>query len=226
MGDRLIRMSAEQRHAGGRPRSFDEGKALDGAIDAFWRLGYEGASLAELTEAMGINKPSMYAVFGSKEELFVRALERYGQRYHEHLRQVLSKPRAYDILESYLRDTATAVRAGNSLGCLSIQGGISCGPNNARIPQLLAEYRHGIEEAIAKALAAADDAPYSDTEALAGFAVTVGQGLAVHAAAGVPQARLDAAVDVALAGLAMLLVANLRTDDADDRSRRRPATTS
>jgi AcrR family transcriptional regulator len=219
-------MSAEQRHAGGRPRSFDEGKALDGAIDAFWRLGYEGASLAELTEAMGINKPSMYAVFGSKEELFVRALERYGQRYHEHLRQVLSKPRAYDILESYLRDTATAVRAGNSLGCLSIQGGISCGPNNARIPQLLAEYRHGIEEAIAQALAAADDAPYSDTEALAGFAVTVGQGLAVHAAAGVPQARLDAAVDVALAGLAMLLVANLRTDDADDRSRRRPATTS
>jgi AcrR family transcriptional regulator len=222
----MVHMSAEQRHAGGRPRSFDEGKALDGAIDAFWRLGYEGASLAELTEAMGINKPSMYAVFGSKEELFVRALERYGQRYHEHLRQVLSKPRAYDILESYLRDTATAVRAGNSLGCLSIQGGISCGPNNARIPQLLAEYRHGIEEAIAKALAAADDAPYSDTEALAGFAVTVGQGLAVHAAAGVPQARLDAAVDVALAGLAMLLVANLRTDDADDRSRRRPATTS
>jgi len=223
--DRMVRMGAEQRHAGGRPRSFDEGQALDGAIDVFWRLGYEGASLAELTEAMGINKPSMYAVFGSKEELFVHALKRYGQRYHEHLRQVLTKPRAYDILESYLRDTAKAVRAGNSLGCLSIQGGISCGPNNARIPQLLAEYRHGIEEAVAKALAAADDAPYSDTEALAGFAVTIGQGLAVDAAAGVPQARLDAAVDVALAGLEMLLVSNLRTDDADGRSRRRPATT-
>jgi AcrR family transcriptional regulator len=221
----MVHMSAEQRHAGGRPRSFDEGRVLDGAIDVFWGLGYEGASLAELTEAMGINKPSLYAVFGSKEELFVRALDRYGQRYHEHLRQVLSKPRAYDILESYLRDTAKAVRAGNSLGCLSIQGGISCGPNNARIPQLLAEYRLGIEEAIAKALAAVDDAPYSDTEALAGFAVTIGQGLAVHAAAGVPQARLDAAVDVALAGLEMLLVSNLRTDDADGRSRRRPATT-
>lgn len=222
----MARMGAEQRHAGGRPRSFDEGRALDGAIDVFWRLGYEGASLAELTEAMGINKPSMYAVFGSKEELFVHALKRYGQRYHEHLRQVLSKPRAYDILDSYLRDTAKAVRAGNALGCLSIQGGISCGPNNARIPQLLAEYRHGIEEAIAKALAAADDAPNSDTEALARFAVTIGQGLAVDAAAGVPQAKLDAAVDVALAGLAMLLVSNLRTDDADGRSRRRPATKS
>lgn len=219
-------MSAENRHAGGRPRSFDEGHALDEALDVLWRLGYEGASLAELTEAMGINKPSLYAVFGSKEQLFVRALGRYSQRYHEHLRQVLSKPRAYDILESYLRDTARAVRAGNSLGCLSIQGGISCGPNNAHIPQLLAEYRHGIEEAIAKALAAADDAPDNDTEALAGFAVTIGKGLAVDAAAGVGQARLDAAVDVALAGLAMLLDSNLRTDDADGRSRRRHATTS
>jgi AcrR family transcriptional regulator len=221
----MFGMSAEQRHAGGRPRSFDEGQALDEALDVFWRLGYEGASLAELTEAMGINKPSLYAVFGSKEQLFVRALGRYSQRYHDHLRQVLSKPRAYDILESYLRDTAKAVRAGNSLGCLSIQGGISCGPNNARIPQLLAEYRHGIEVAIAKALAAADDAPDNDTEALAGFAVTIGKGLAVDAAAGVEQARLDAAVDVALAGLAMLLGSSLRTDDVDGRSRRRPATT-
>ncbi|WP_422743410.1 TetR/AcrR family transcriptional regulator [Mycobacterium sp. WMMD1722] len=199
-------MGAEQRHPGGRPRSFDEGQALDRAIDVFWRLGYEGASLAELTEAMGINKPSLYAVFGSKEELFVRALERYGQCYHEHLRQVLSRSRVYDILEAYLRDTARAVRAGNVLGCLSIQGGISCGPNNARIPQLLAEYRKGIEDAIAEALAAADDASDIDTAALAGFAVTIGQGLAVNAAAKAPQSRLDAAVDVAVAGLATSLV--------------------
>lgn len=219
-------MSAEQRHAGGRPRSFDEGEALDAAIDVFWRLGYEGASLAELTEAMGINRPSLYGVFGSKEDLFVRALQRYGQCYHERLRQVLSKSRAYDILESYLRDTARAVRAGNALGCLSIQGGISCGPNNARIPQLLAEYRRGIEEAIAKALAAADDAPYTDTEALAAFAVTIGQGLAVNAAAGVPQERLDAAVDVAVASLSTLLVSTLGSGDADGRSHRRPATAS
>lgn len=198
-------MGAEQRHAGGRPRTFDETQALDRAIDVFWRLGFEGASLAELTDAMGINKPSLYAVFGSKEELFVRALERYRQTYHGHLRHLLAQPRAYDILESYLRDTAKAVRAGTAPGCLSIHGGISCGPTNARIPQLLAEYRRGIEDAIAKALAAADDSVDIDAEALAGFAVTIGQGLAVDAAAGVQQARLDAAVDVALAGLASLI---------------------
>ncbi|TRW87893.1 TetR/AcrR family transcriptional regulator [Mycolicibacterium sp. 018/SC-01/001] len=198
-------MGAEQRHAGGRPRTFDETQALDRAIAVFWRLGFEGASLAELTDAMGINKPSLYAVFGSKEELFIRALERYRQTYHGHLRHLLAQPRAYDILESYLRDTAKAVRAGTAPGCLSIHGGISCGPTNARIPQLLAEYRRGIEDAIAKALAAADDSADIDATALAGFAVTIGQGLAVDAAAGVPQARLDAAVDVALAGLASLI---------------------
>ncbi|MHA0289879.1 TetR/AcrR family transcriptional regulator [Mycobacterium sp. C3-094] len=198
-------MSAGQRHAGGRPRAFDENDALDAAIDVFWRLGYEGASLTELTQAMGINKPSLYAAYGSKEGLFLRALERYRQCYHGHLSQLLAQSNAYDVLAAYLRDTVRAVRAGSALGCLSIQGGISCGPGNAHIPQMLADYRRGIEDAIAKALAATEDAAAIDAASLAGYAVTIGQGLAVDAAAGVPQGRLDAAVDVALAGLAATL---------------------
>ena len=192
-----MRVVEAQRNAGGRPREFDEGLALDGAIEAFWRLGYEGASMAELTQAMGINKPSLYAAYGSKEKLFERALQRYGECYHERLKRLLSQSSAYDVIESYLRDTAAAVRAGIAPGCLSIQGGLSCAPNNTRIPQLLSDYRGGIEHAVATALAA--------TDALAGYAVTIGKGLAVDAAAGASQAKLDAVVDVALAGLATLL---------------------
>lgn len=198
-------MNAEQRHAGGRPRAFDEGAALDGAVDVFWRRGYEGASMAELTQAMGINKPSLYGAFGSKEELFLRALRRYGEAAHENLRTVLAQPTAYQVLESYLRATAAAVRAGAAPGCLSIQGGLTCGPANARIPHLLAEYRRGIEEAVTRALTVVDDAEAVDAAALAGYAVTIGQGLAVDAAGGAPQTRLDAVVDVALAGLAATL---------------------
>lgn len=201
-------MDAARRTAGGRPRAFDEGDALDRAIDVFWRLGYEGASLTELTHAMGINKPSLYHVFGSKEELFIRALERYGLSAHKNLDEVLAQPTAYTIIEAYLRSTAKAViRAGDvPQGCLSIQGGLSCAPNNARIPQLLAEYRQGLEDAVTKALAeTAESAAGVDTAGLASYAVTVGQGLAVHAAAGVTQAKLDAVVDVALAGLENLL---------------------
>src|SRR5919198_5961184 len=61
----------------GRPRSFDRDAALRAAMLTFWRLGYEGASMAELTKAMGINSPSLYACFGSKEELFRAAVEFY-----------------------------------------------------------------------------------------------------------------------------------------------------
>ena len=202
-------MSADQRSAGGRPRAFDEDQALDGAIDVFWRLGYEGASLAELTQAMGINKPSLYAVFGSKEKLFVRSLERYGLTYREHLDAVLAKSTTYEVIESYLRSIAESATRGSVPGCLSIQGGLSCAPNNAHIPQLLAEYRQGLEDTVADALAKTEDASRCahdiDTAALAGYVVTMGQGLAVHAAAGAEQSKLDAIVDVALAGLTNLL---------------------
>lgn len=199
-------MSADQRTAG-RPRAFDEDSALDGAIDVFWRLGYEGASMAELTHAMGINKPSLYAAFGNKEKLFARALERYGLLYRERLDAVLAKTTLYEVIESYLRSVAESAAGGSVPGCLSIQGGLSCAPSNARIPELLTAYRLDLEQRVSEALSKADDAAEHavDTAALAAYAVTVGQGLAVHASAGVPQTKLDAIVDVALAGLASLI---------------------
>lgn len=202
-------MPADQQSAGGRPRAFDEDRALDGAIDVFWRLGYEGASLTELTQAMGINKPSLYAVFGNKEKLFVRALQRYGLSYREHLDAALARPTCYEVVESYLRSVAESATRGSVPGCLSIQGGLSCAPDNAHIPQLLAEYRRGLEDTVAHALAKTADASGCghdvDLAVLAGYAVTMGQGLAVHAAAGVERSRLDEIVDMALAGLTALL---------------------
>jgi AcrR family transcriptional regulator len=75
----------------GRPRAFDIEKALDQALQVFWHKGYEGASLSDLTAAMGINRPSLYAAFGNKEELFRKALERYIEgpaSYVEHALQL------------------------------------------------------------------------------------------------------------------------------------------
>ncbi|WP_219816748.1 TetR/AcrR family transcriptional regulator [Arthrobacter sp. ZGTC131] len=62
---------------GGRKRAFDDQVALDTAMELFWRQGYEGTSIADLTLALGINPPSLYAAFGSKRELFERTLDRY-----------------------------------------------------------------------------------------------------------------------------------------------------
>ena len=76
----------------GRPREFDLDRALDQALEVFWRNGYEGSSIAELTEAMGINPPSLYAAFGNKEGLFRRALDRYTEQHGRYWDDALAAP--------------------------------------------------------------------------------------------------------------------------------------
>src|SRR5213594_2671193 len=83
----------------GRPREFDIEKALDRAMEVFWRKGYEGASLPDLTKAMGINRPSMYAAFGNKEALFRRALDRYAQGPAHYVSDALNAPTAREAIE-------------------------------------------------------------------------------------------------------------------------------
>ena len=78
----------------GRPRSFCVERALDRALQVFWQKGYEGASLSDLTEAMGINRPSLYAAYGNKEELFRKALGRYGQGIESFMAGHLARPTA------------------------------------------------------------------------------------------------------------------------------------
>ena len=82
-----------QGHDDGRPRAFYMDKALDAALDLFWRKGYEGATIGDLTEAMGINPPSLYAAFGGKEALFLRALDRYEAMHDVSLQEALALPK-------------------------------------------------------------------------------------------------------------------------------------
>src|ERR1700722_13329544 len=64
----------------GRPREFDLDRALERAMLVFWRKGYEGASMSDLTASLGVTKPSLYAAFGAKEQLFRAVLDRYDKR--------------------------------------------------------------------------------------------------------------------------------------------------
>ncbi|MEH0826520.1 MULTISPECIES: TetR/AcrR family transcriptional regulator [unclassified Micromonospora] len=191
----------------GRPRGFDAEEALDRAMDVFWRQGYEGASLADLTAAMGINKPSLYAAYGSKEELFHKVVARYAERDMAYARDALAQPTAYEVVATLLRDNVVALtRSDCPAGCLSIQGGISGGTDSAPIAEFLAASRltgeRALAERLARAVAEGDLPADADPAALARFVSVVTEGHAVHAAAGASRADLQQSAEIALAGFA------------------------
>jgi AcrR family transcriptional regulator len=194
---------AQQTRERGRPRGFDADAALDRAVQVFWRHGYEGASLGDLTTAMGINRPSMYAAYGNKEKLFRLAVARYAEADMAYVREALAQPTAYAVIESLLRANADALtRTDRPAGCLSIQGGLAGGSDNGHVAQFLAASRLAGERALADRLSRAlDDGDLqagTDPAALARYVMTVSEGNAVHAAAGVDRASLHATVDLAL----------------------------
>src|SRR5580658_8616083 len=123
----------------GRPRAFDTDLALDQAMQLFWRKGFLGTSLSDLTEAMGINRPSLYAAFGNKEELFRRALDRYAETGPGAVhREALSEPTAKLVAEHLVRSVARALTDPcNPAGCLAVQGALTCGEAAESVKQEL-----------------------------------------------------------------------------------------
>jgi len=105
-----------------RPRAFDEEQALDAAMRVFWEKGYEATSLSELTEKMNIRKPSLYAAFGDKRELFSRSLDRYMAKHLEYMKRIMEQEHAVvPAFKSLLNDLAEGGSAGDpALGCLAV----------------------------------------------------------------------------------------------------------
>src|SRR3982751_4547831 len=112
--------------ARGRPRSFDADRALDQALKVFWSKGYEGTSLPDLTTAMGINRPSLYAAFGNKESLFRKAVERYAEGPAGYVGEALELPTARAVVESLLEGAVRLLSdRKHPSGCLMVQGALS-----------------------------------------------------------------------------------------------------
>ena len=111
----------------GRTRQFDVDEALDRALEVFWARGYEGATLPELTMAMGINRPSLYAAFGNKEQLFRKALDRYQTGPMSFLTEALRKPTARAVVEAIFSGFVRMQRdRDKARGCLIVSGALAC----------------------------------------------------------------------------------------------------
>jgi AcrR family transcriptional regulator len=187
----------------GRPREFDVTAALDAAMRVFWEKGYEGATLADLSEAMRINRSSIWAAFGSKEELFKRSFERYIHEYQGYLRQALAKPTIREVIETSLRSTVDFLATpGNPKGCLSVHGALATGDDATPIKQWLIQGRKqglaAARERFEKAKKSGDLSPDVDPAALSRYVATIIQGLGVQSASGATKAELNKVVDIAL----------------------------
>jgi AcrR family transcriptional regulator len=196
-----VGMKSETTAQVGRPRTFDTDVALDRAMHVFWAKGYEGASLSSLTRAMRINRPSLYAAFGNKEQLFRKVLDRYMDGPVAFFRKALAAPKARDVVEQIFLGTARMAEDPSiPAGCLLVQGALACGNASAR--KEVAARRASAEVALRRRLQRAKregDLPKNaDPAELARYVMTVARGMAVQSAGGASRDQLHRVAQIAL----------------------------
>lgn len=188
----------------GRPREFCVDQALASALHVFWEKGYEGASMTDLTEAMGITKPSLYAAFGNKEALFHKALDLYEQEKLAYGRVALEEPTARKVAEYFLRN-AIDVHGGtvDPKGCMSLISTLACSSEDESIKADLVQRRASSQcqliERFERAKAEGDIPAHIDAEGLTSLLFALLQGISVQASTGATRADLERLVDTGMA---------------------------
>ena len=188
----------------GRPREFDVDQALTAALRVFWSKGYEGASMTDLTEAMGITRPSLYAAFGNKESLFRKALDLYEREKLCYMGRALEAPTARGVAERLLLgalDNQTS--RDDPRGCLGVISSVACGAEADCIRQEVLERGRIAHEALIermeRAVAEGDFHGPIDAEGITKYLTAILQGMAVQAGAGATREELQRLVDTTLA---------------------------
>lgn len=193
----------------GRPRDFDADEALEKAMRVFWSRGFEGATLEDLTGAMGISRPSMYAAFGNKEAIFRKAMERYAAGPARHMLRSLEEPTARRVVEKLWRGTVELLsNPKNPTGCFAMRCSLDGGRESEKVRQEAKEQRLRAESALRKRFERAKkEGDFGvgvgagagvKPEDLARFVLTINHGMAVEAAGGASGKQLLAVVELAL----------------------------
>ncbi len=189
----------------GRPREFDAEQALDKALDVFWRHGYEGTSISELTQAMGISPPSLYAAFGNKEKLFRSALDRYAEVRKQVWSELMSEPTARAMMERlFERVIEFYATEGNPHCCMLVKGTLTSGDCGHVLADHMsakrAESEQMLVERFTKAKTSGELPDEIEPKDLAGYYMTVLDGMSVRAASGASRDELRKVAALAMRG--------------------------
>ena len=192
--------------ARGRPRTFDPDTALRQALDLFWERGYEGTSLNDLAQGMGIASASIYAYFGSKEDLFRKVMAHYGATSGEPPRRALrEQPTARAAIHAMLQATADQITGPDTPHyCMLILAAPTGAVENHAVREFLADGRRNqytlIKERLARGVTEGDlTEPPAGVDAVARYYATVVQGLSIQARDGATRAELEAVITCAMA---------------------------
>jgi AcrR family transcriptional regulator len=191
--------------ARGRPRTFDRDEALRKAMNVFWRYGYEGSSVSDLTAAMGINSPSLYAAFGCKEQLFREAVAYYNATEGATAATILREAAiAREAIAAVLRHNAVAfTEPDKPRGCMIVLTATTYTEQSKAVHAHLADWRQANEDdfraRIERGIADGDVPAAADAALIAAFYNTVNQGMAIQARDGADRAKLSAVAEAAIA---------------------------
>lgn len=185
----------------GRPREFDVEEALAAALRVFWTKGYEGASLTDLTEAMGITRPSLYAAFGNKEDLFKLALDLYEREKLAYVGAALEAPTARGVAERMLSGTIENITS-ECRGCLGVITSVSCHNPDSPIGQDVRDRTQSVRRAIVQRMQRAiEEGDFNvpvEAEAMTRYLMAVMQGISVQAGAGASREELQEVAEATL----------------------------
>ncbi|WP_417321158.1 TetR/AcrR family transcriptional regulator [Emcibacter sp.] len=187
----------------GRPREFDVDAALATALHVFWTKGYEGTSLTDLTEAMGITRPSLYAAFGNKESLFRQAFDLYEREKLAYVGSAMKAPTAHGVAKHLLEGALeTCSGQDQPRGCLRVIISTPCGSEAASLREEVVKRGRNVQAALIDRMKqAAKNGDFDesvDAEALTRYLIAVLQGMSVQAGAGATRAELERVVETTL----------------------------
>jgi AcrR family transcriptional regulator len=187
----------------GRPREFCVDHALAQALRVFWEKGFEGTSLTDLTEAMGITRPSLYAAFGNKESLFRKALDLYEREKLDYIGKALAQPTAREVAEVMLRGSVDNVMSCDEPhGCLGVITSVACGSESQSIREEVVKRgeagKQALTERFERARSEGDLPAHIDAEGLTRVLIAMLQGISVQANQGATRQQLDHLVETGL----------------------------